>query len=149
MTRFLMSLPDSVELVLHAFHHGNQGDIYVQKAPASTIEDLAQALKEILKKDMPIKVIGTRHGEKLYESLISREEMARVEDMGRYYRIPPDNRDLNYAMYFTEGEKKISTLEGYTSHNTQRLSVPKIKSLLMKLDFIQQLVHDKTSPVNP
>lgn len=148
MTRFLMSLPDSVELVLHAFQYGNQGDIYVQKAPASTIEDLAQALKEILKKDTPIQVIGTRHGEKLYESLISREEMARVEDMGRYYRIPSDNRDLNYAMYFTDGEKKISTLEDYTSHNTERLSVPEIKTLLMKLDYIQQLIHEKASPVN-
>jgi UDP-glucose 4-epimerase len=147
MTRFLMSLPDSVELVLHAFQHGNQGDIYVQKAPASTIKDLAQAIKEILKKDAPIQVIGTRHGEKLYESLISREEMARVEDMGRYYRIPSDNRDLNYAMYFTDGEKKISTLEDYTSHNTERLSVPDIKKLLMKLDFIQLLINDKNFPV--
>ena len=94
-------------------------------------------------------MIGTRHGEKLYESLISREEMARVEDMGRYYRIPSDNRDLNYAMYFTDGEKKISTLEDYTSHNTERLSVPEVKTLLMKLDYIQQLIHEKTSPANP
>ena len=145
MTRFLMSLPDSVELVLHAFQHANQGDIYVQKAPASTIADLAQALKEILNKDAPIQVIGTRHGEKLYESLISREEMARVEDMDRYYRIPSDNRDLNYAMYFTDGEKIISNLEDYTSHNTERLTVPEIKTLLMKLDFIQQAVSGKTS----
>ena len=145
MTRFLMSLPDSVELVLHAFQHGKQGDIYVQKAPASTIEDLAQALKEILKKDTPIQVIGTRHGEKLYESLISREEMARVKDMGRYYRIPADDRDLNYAMYFTDGEKKISILEDYTSHNTERLTVAKIKSLLIKLDFIQQVLSSEDS----
>lgn len=146
MTRFLMSLPESVDLVLHALHNGNQGDIYVQKAPASTIADLAQALKELLKIDSPIQIIGTRHGEKLYESLISREEMARVEDMGRYYRIPSDNRDMNYAMYYTDGEKKISTLEDYTSHNAERLSVPEIKLLLMKLDFIRKAVGNKTSP---
>ena len=147
MTRFLMSLPDSVELVLHAFQHGKQGDIYVQKAPASTIADLAQALKEILKKDIPIQVIGTRHGEKLYESLISREEMARAEDMGRYYRIPSDDRDLNYAMYFTDGEKKISNLEDYTSHNTERLNVAEIKSLLMELDFMQQVMGAESSSI--
>ena len=145
MTRFLMSLPDSVELVLHAFQHGKQGDIFVQKAPASTIADLAQALKEIFNKDTPIQIIGTRHGEKLYESLISREEMARVMDMGRYYRIPADDRDLNYAMYLTDGEKKISILEDYTSHNTERLTVAKIKLLLIKLDFIQQVLSSEDS----
>lgn len=145
MTRFLMSLPDSVELVLHAFQHGNQGDIYVQKAPASTIADLAQAIKEILKKDCLIQVIGTRHGEKLYESLISREEMARVVDMGRYYRIPSDNRDLNYALYFTDGEKKISELDDYTSHNTKRLTIPEIKTLLVELDCVQQAVTGENS----
>ena len=136
MARFFMSLPDSDEMVLHAFQHGNQRDIYVQKAPASTIEDLAQALQEILKKDAPIQVIGTRHGEKLYESLISREEMARVEGIGRYYRIPSDNGSLNYAIYIADGEKKNSTLEDYTFHNTERLSVPEIKTLLIKLDYI-------------
>ncbi len=137
MTRFLMSLEDSVDLVLHAFEHAQQGDIFVQKAPASTVEDLAQALKEIFKKESKIKTIGTRHGEKLYESLISREEMAHARDMGRYYRIPADNRDLNYAKYFSEGESLDLDLRDYTSHNTQRLNVAQIKELLMKLDFIQ------------
>jgi UDP-N-acetylglucosamine 4,6-dehydratase/5-epimerase len=137
MTRFLMSLEDSVDLVLHAFEHAQQGDIFVQKAPASTVEDLAQALKEIFKKESKIKTIGTRHGEKLYESLISREEMAHARDMGRYYRIPADNRDLNYAKYFSEGESFDLDLQDYTSHNTQRLNVAQIKELLMKLDFIQ------------
>lgn len=137
MTRFLMSLEDSVDLVLHAFEHAEQGDIFVQKAPASTVADLAQALKELFTADSKIKVIGTRHGEKLYESLISREEMAKAEDMGRYYRIPADNRDLNYKKYFVEGEQNISDLDDYTSHNTERLSVDGIKSLLLKLDYIQ------------
>jgi UDP-glucose 4-epimerase len=138
MTRFLMSLDDSVDLVLHAYGHGQQGDIFVQKAPAATIGDLVQALKEIFNADNPVHTVGTRHGEKLYESLVSREEMARVEDMQQYYRIPADNRDLNYAMYFTEGQKEVSTLDDYTSHNTQRLSVAQVKELLLKLDFIQR-----------
>jgi UDP-N-acetylglucosamine 4,6-dehydratase len=138
MTRFLMSLDDSVDLVLHAFEHAEQGDIFVQKAPASTVADLAQALKELFSGDNAIKVIGTRHGEKLYESLISREEMAKAEDMGRYYRIPADNRDLNYKKYFVEGEQNISELDDYTSHNTERLDVPGIKELLLKLDFIKE-----------
>ena len=144
MTRFLMSLDDSVDLVFHAFQHGRQGDIFVQKAPASTIGDLMRALQEVFNKDNPVRIVGTRHGEKLYESLVSREEMARVEDMDAYYRIPADNRDLNYAMYFTDGQEKISTLDDYTSHNTQRLTVPQIKGLLLKLDFIQQQLrgHD-------
>ena len=137
MTRFLMSLEDSVDLVLYAYEHGQQGDIFVQKAPASTVSDLAQALKELFKKDSPIRVIGTRHGEKLYESLISREEMAKAQDMGCYYRIPADNRDLNYAQYFSEGEEKISHQEDYTSHNTERLNVEQVKKLLSKLDFIK------------
>lgn len=137
MTRFLMSLEDSVDLVLYAFEHGKQGDIFVQKAPASTVADLAQAIKELFNKDEPVRVIGTRHGEKLYESLISREEMAKAEDMGGYYRIPADNRDLNYAQYFSEGEEKISHLEDYTSHNTDRLSVDQVKALLLNLDFIK------------
>ncbi|WP_321529306.1 polysaccharide biosynthesis protein [Sedimenticola selenatireducens] len=138
MTRFLMSLEDSVDLVLHAFEHAEQGDIFVQKAPASTVADLAQALKELFSRENPIKVIGTRHGEKLYESLISREEMAKAEDMGRYYRIPADNRDLNYKKFFVEGERHISELDDYTSHNTERLNISGIKELLLKLDYIQE-----------
>lgn len=138
MTRFLMSLEDSVDLVLYAYEHGKQGDIFVQKAPASTVADLAQALKEIFAKRNEIRIIGTRHGEKLYESLISREEMAHSQDMGGYYRIPADNRDLNYAKYFSEGEEKISHLDDYTSHNTNRLNVEQIKALLLKLDYIQE-----------
>lgn len=137
MTRFLMSLEDSVDLVLHAFEHGGQGDIFVQKAPASTVGDLAQALKELFRSDSAVRVIGTRHGEKLYESLLSREEMARADDMGRYYRIPADDRDLNYNKYFVEGETKVSVFDDYTSHNTERLSVEQVKELLMKLDFIK------------
>lgn len=138
MTRFLMSLDDSVDLVLYAFEHGKQGDIFVQKAPASTVADLAQAIKEIFHKDESVRVIGTRHGEKLYESLISREEMAKAQDMGSYYRIPADNRDLNYAQYFSEGEVKISSQEDYTSHNTKRLNVAQIKQLLLTLDYIKE-----------
>jgi len=137
MTRFLMSLEESVDLVLYAFAHGQQGDIFVQKAPASTVADLAQALKELFKMDNPVRVIGTRHGEKLYESLISREEMAKAEDMGGYYRIPADNRDLNYAQYFSEGEEKISHLEDYTSHNTRRLDVAEVKEVLLNLQYIK------------
>lgn len=138
MTRFLMSLDDSVDLVLHAFEHGTQGDIFVQKAPACTIGDLVVALKEIFNADNPVRIIGTRHGEKLYESLISREEMARARDTGHYYHIPADNRDLNYAMYFTAGEEQISELDDYTSHNTTRLSIPELKDLLLGLDYIQR-----------
>ncbi len=138
MTRFLMSLEDSVDLVLHAFEYAEQGDIFVQKAPASTVEDLAQALKELFVCDNPIRVIGTRHGEKLYESLISREEMAKAEDMDRYYRIPADNRDLNYKKFFVEGEQHISELDDYTSHNTESLSIQGIKNVLLKLDYIQE-----------
>ena len=138
MTRFLMSLEDSVDLVLYAYEHGQQGDIFVQKAPASTVADLAQALKVVFRKDSEIRVIGTRHGEKLYESLISREEMAHAQDMGGYYRIPADNRDLNYAKFFSEGEEEISHLDDYTSHNTNRLSVEQIKTLLLKLDYIKE-----------
>jgi UDP-glucose 4-epimerase len=141
MTRFLMSLGDSVDLVQYAFEHANQGDLFVQKAPASTVADLAQALKELFDSSVPINIIGTRHGEKLFESLISREEMAKAEDMGNYFRVPADNRDLNYAQYFTEGEEKIASFEDYTSHNTQRLSVPQIKELLLKLDFIREELH--------
>lgn len=138
MTRFLMSLEDSVDLVLYAFEHARQGDIFVQKAPASTVADLAQALKELFVKDNPVRVIGTRHGEKLYESLLSREEMARAEDRGGYYRIPADNRDLNYSKYFSDGEEKISHLDDYTSHNTLRLNVDQVKMLLKKLTYIKE-----------
>lgn len=139
MSRFLMSLEDSVDLVIYAFKHGLQGDIFVQKAPASTVGDLSQALKELFGKPaQEIRVIGTRHGEKLYESLISREEMAHAIDMGGYYRIPADNRDLNYAKYFSEGETDISQLDDYTSHNTRRLNVEEVKVLLMTLDYIRE-----------
>jgi UDP-glucose 4-epimerase len=141
MTRFLMSLDESVDLVLYAFEHGEQGDIFVQKAPASTVADLAQAIQELFKKAGDIRIIGTRHGEKLYESLISREEMRKAFDMGRYYRIPADNRDLNYAQYFTEGETEISRQEDYTSHNTDRLNIDQIKNTLLKLDYIKDALN--------
>jgi len=131
MTRFLMSLEDSVDLVLYAYEHGRQGDIFVQKAPASTVADLAQAITELFSGKDETRIIGTRHGEKLYESLISREEMAQAQDRGGYYRIPSDNRDLNYAKFFSEGEEKISHLNDYTSHNTNRLNVEQIKALLL------------------
>lgn len=143
MTRFLMSLDDSVNLVLHAFEHGKQGDIFVQKAPASTVADLAQALMTLFPGNSAsaIRTIGTRHGEKLYETLVSREEMARVDDMGEYYRIPADNRDLNYAKYFSDGEEKISSMDDYTSHNTRQLNTSQVKNLLEKLDFIQERLN--------
>jgi UDP-N-acetylglucosamine 4,6-dehydratase/5-epimerase len=141
MTRFLMSLEDSVDLVLHAFEHGQQGDIFIQKAPASTVGDLADALKQLFEKENEVRVIGTRHGEKLYESLVSREEMAKAEDMGEYFRIPADNRDLNYNKYFIEGETKISELDDYTSHNTHRLNVDQVKELLLNLDFVKEQLH--------
>jgi UDP-N-acetylglucosamine 4,6-dehydratase len=137
MTRFLMSLEESVDLVLYAYEHGRQGDIFVQKAPASTVFVLAQALKEIFDKKNEIRIIGTRHGEKLYESLISREEMAHAIDMGGYYRIPADNRDLNYAKYFSDGEEIISQSEDYTSHNTKQLTTDQVKAVLLQLDYIK------------
>ena len=137
MTRFLMSLDDSVDLVLHAFKNADQGDIFVQKAPASTVEDLAQALKELFNSDSDIKIIGTRHGEKLYESLLSREEMSKAEDMNKYYRVPMDGRDLNYNKFFDDGEANVSVSDDYTSHNTTRLDVSGIKELLMKLPLIR------------
>lgn len=140
MTRFLMSLEESVDLVLYAFEHAHPGDIFVQKAPASTVGDLAQAMKELLNAASDIKIIGTRHGEKLYESLVSREEMARAEDLGGYYRIPADSRDLNYDKYFIEGQTDIATLDDYTSHNTRRLDVTQVKETLMKLDIIREAV---------
>lgn len=138
MTRFLMSLEDSVDLVLYAYKNAAQGDIFVQKAPASTLQDLAIALKELFNASNPIKIIGTRHGEKLYETLVAREEMAKAEDIGGYYRIPADNRNLNYNKYFVEGKQKISDIDDYTSHNTERLDVEGVKKLLLSLDFIRR-----------
>lgn len=140
MTRFLMSLDEAVELVLFAFEHGNSGDLFVNKAPAGTIGDLAQALKEICKADTEIKIIGTRHGEKLYETLCTREEMIKAEDMGDFYRIPADNRDLNYAQFYSEGEKDISLIEDYHSHNTQQQDVEGMKKLLSQLPLIRKEV---------
>lgn len=142
MTRFLMSLEDSVDLVLHAFKHANQGDIFVQKAPASTIEDLALALQTLFKSKSKIKVIGTRHGEKLYESLLSREEMAKAENMERYFRVPMDDRDLNYNKFFVEGKTHTSSLDDYTSHNTQRLNVSEVIDLLKTLPYIKTVLDD-------
>lgn len=138
MSRFLMSLQDAVELVLFAFEHGNAGDLFVNKAPAATIGDLAQAIKELAQAENPIKIIGTRHGEKLYETLCTREEMVKAEDMGDFYRVPADNRDLNYAMYFSEGEEDVSTISDYHSHNTQRLDVEGVKRLISKLGYVRQ-----------
>jgi UDP-glucose 4-epimerase len=138
MTRFLMSLDEAVELVLFAFEHGNQGDLFVNKAPAGTIGDLAQALKELCNVDNEVKVIGTRHGEKLYETLCTREEMVKAEDMGDFYRVPADNRDLNYAQYFSEGEEDVSLVEDYHSHNTEQLGVEGMKKLLVKLPLIRK-----------
>ncbi|WP_158904650.1 polysaccharide biosynthesis protein [Burkholderia sp. L27(2015)] len=141
MTRFMMSLDESVDLVLHAFKHARQGDLFVQKAPAATVGDLALALSELFGKEKGMRVIGTRHGEKLYESLVSREEMARVEDMGRYYRIPADDRDLNYNKYFLDGETRISALDDYTSHNTERYDLEQVKQLLSSLDYVQEQLN--------
>lgn len=137
MTRFLMSLEDAVDLVIYAFQHARQGDIFVQKAPASTILDLAIAVKELFKADNEVRVIGTRHGEKLYETLLTREELAKAEDLGGYYRIVPDDRDLNYGKYFTEGEERVSKIVDYNSHNTQRLTIAEVKEKLLKLDYIK------------
>ena len=138
MTRFMMTLQDAVTLVAYAFEHGKNGDIFVQKAPAATIEVLAKALIELYNSKTEIKVIGTRHGEKLFETLVNREEMAKAVDMGDYYRIPADNRDLNYGKYFTQGEEKVSMVEDYTSHNTQRLDVEGMKKLLLELPLIRK-----------
>ena len=138
MTRFLMSLEDSVDLVLHAFEHGSQGDVFVQKAPACTIGDLAVALSELFEVPLNTNIMGTRHGEKLYESLVSREEMAKAEDMGRYWRVPADNRDLNYELFISQGSPEANEVQDYTSHNTQRLSVPEIQTLLMTLRVVRE-----------
>lgn len=140
MTRFLMSLEDAVDLVLFAFKNGNQGDLFVNKAPASSIGDLANAVKDIFKANNEIKVIGTRHGEKLYETLCTREEMQKAEDMGDFYRIPADNRDLNYSRYFSEGETNTSKIEDYHSHNTEQLSNKELKDTLLGLQYIKDLL---------
>jgi UDP-N-acetylglucosamine 4,6-dehydratase len=140
MTRFLMSLEEAVDLVLFAFEHGNQGDLFVNKAPAGTIGELAQALKELCNSKAPIKIIGTRHGEKLYETLCTREEMLKAEDMGNFYRIPADNRDLNYNQFFSEGAKDISKVDDYHSHNTTQEDVEGMKKLLLKLPLIRKKV---------
>ncbi|WP_132704836.1 polysaccharide biosynthesis protein [Winogradskyella wandonensis] len=136
MTRFMMTLDDAVDLVLFAFKNAKPGDMFVQKAPAATIEILAKALLELYKSDSKLKIIGTRHGEKLYESLLTREERVKAEDLGDYYRVPADGRDLNYANYFSEGEIDMNTVEDYHSHNTEQLDVQGMKKLLLKLDFI-------------
>jgi UDP-glucose 4-epimerase len=138
MTRFLMSLEEAVELVLHSFVHGKQGDIMVQKAPASTVEDLAKALNELFSGKSKIQVIGTRHGEKLYETLLTKEEFAVSEDMGNYYRIPADNRDLNYDVYVSSGSSKLSAITEYNSHNTKRLNVNEIKTKLLSLEEVKE-----------
>jgi UDP-N-acetylglucosamine 4,6-dehydratase len=141
MTRFLMSLDESVDLVMYAFEHANSGDIFVQKAPASTIQDLALAMRDMLDKKTELKIIGTRHGEKLFESLVSREEMARAEDLSGYFRIPSDSRDLNYGKYFVEGEIEVSKIEDYTSHNTHRLDIDGVKNTLLKLEMIREALN--------
>ena len=142
MTRYLMFLDDAVELVLFAFKNGMPGDIFVQKAPSSTIGDLAQAIKELFSAENDIKIIGTRHGEKLSETLLTREEMAHAEDLGGYYRVPADNRDLNYDKFFVTGEEKVSYGWEYTSHNTKRLDIPAIKQLLLNIDYVQKELKD-------
>lgn len=138
MTRFMMSIDDAVDLVLYAFQHGRPGDLFVQKAPAATIETLALALKKIFNSDVPIKIIGTRHGEKQYETLLTREEMIRAQDLGGYYRVPADNRDLNYDAYYFEGIPPLSQQEDYNSNNTRRLSVDEMVEMLLNLKYIQQ-----------
>ena len=141
MTRFLMSLDESVELVMHAFSNAKQGDIFAQKSPAATVGVLAKALLELFNADNDLKIIGTRHGEKLYETLVSREEMARVDDMGKYYRVPADSRDLNYGKYFTDGQREISDLSDYTSHNTDRLEIEDVKNKLLQLDLVRNEIN--------
>jgi UDP-glucose 4-epimerase len=141
MTRFMMTLNDAVDLVLYAFINGHNGDLFIQKAPAATLETLAEALKDLYQSDIPIQIIGTRHGEKLYESLVTREEMAKAIDMGNYYRIPCDERDLNYDKYFIDGKKDINDVLDYHSHNTCRLDTKEMKELLLKLDIIRNDIN--------
>lgn len=148
MTRFMMTLEDAVDLVLHAFEHGKNGDIFVQKAPAATLDVLAKALCQLLDKpDYPIQTIGTRHGEKLYETLLSREERVSATELGNYYRVPPDLRDLNYNKFFEEGDLEISHSEDYNSHNTHRLNVEEMAQLLLKLDFIKAVKNNHSEPM--
>ena len=142
MTRFMMTIDDAIDLVLYAFENAQPGDIFVQKAPAATIGTLASALKKLFKADNPVKIIGTRHGEKLYETLLTREEMAKAEDLGKYYRIPMDDRDLNYGLYFTEGKAEVSLKEDYNSHNTYRLSEEELIELLLKVDYVRKELED-------
>jgi UDP-N-acetylglucosamine 4,6-dehydratase len=143
MTRFMMSLEDAVELVLFAFTHGRPGDIFVQKAPAATIEQLARVIIKIFESNASVRNIGTRHGEKLYETLLTREEFVKTEDLDRYYRIVPDDRDLNYGKYFSEGDETIAAREDYHSHNTHRLSDAELEEMLLKLDYVQQRLKNK------
>jgi UDP-glucose 4-epimerase len=138
MTRFMMSLKESVNLVIFAFQNAKSGDIFVQKAPATTIENVAKVICEIFNKKLKIQIIGTRHGEKLFETLLSREEMIRAKDMGKFYRIPSDNRDLNYSKYFVKGEKSITNSNDYTSHNAKQLNLIQLKKLITKLNFIKE-----------
>ena len=141
MTRFMMTLDDAVDLVLYAFEHGKNGDLFVQKAPAATLETLSKSLIELYHADVEVRTIGTRHGEKLYETLVTREEMAKSVDMGNYFRIPADNRDLNYDKYFVEGQEEVSVIDDYHSHNTDQLDVEGMKALLMKLDFVRKGIN--------
>ena len=149
MTRFMMTLADAVDLVLYAFEHGRNGDIFVQKAPAATVQVLAQAIAQVMgRPDHPVRVMGTRHGEKLYEALLGREEMATAEDLGDYYRVPPDGRDLNYAKFVEQGEARLTQTahgEDYNSHNTTRLDVAGMKALLLKLDFMQRIARGEAA----
>lgn len=146
MTRFLMSLDDAVDLVLHAFKHGKQGDIWVHKAPASTIQDLSTALMDIFDKKVDVMVIGTRHGEKLHETLVTREEMARAEDLGKYFRISADNRDLNYNKYLASGETRISRMVEFNSYNTQRLTAEEVKQKLLALEYVKTELSSASNP---
>ena len=148
MTRYMMTLEDAVELVLFAFNNGNPGDIFVQKSPAATIETVAKALLELYKAKNEIKIIGVRHGEKIFETLVNREEMAKSKDLENYYRIPADTRDLNYNKFFTEGEASVASAEEYTSHNTYQLNLEETKKLLLKLRFIREdVLGEKLEPV--
>ena len=143
MTRFMMSLDEAVELVLYAFENGNQGDLFVQKSPASTVMDVANGVKEIFNSEVKVKIIGTRHGEKLYETLLTKEEFANAEDLGGYFRVPADNRDLNYGKYFTDGDTSLSKDEEYHSHNTQRLTLEETKDKLLSLDYVPEILELK------
>ncbi|WP_017413640.1 polysaccharide biosynthesis protein [Clostridium tunisiense] len=148
MTRFLMSLEESVDLVLHAFQYGEQGDVFVQKSPASTVEQLAIAVKELFNSDVKLKIIGTRHGEKKYETLLSKEEMVKAEDMGKYFRVPADNRDLNYSKYFTEGNAEIQHLDEYNSDNTHQVTMEELKEMMLKLPYVKKELASHNSKKN-